>query len=194
MAAHRRKLGLDVIQGGRTHESSDPFSLSDYIQMAGLGNHSVTVVISGADLRGEIIIQRGEAWAAHDERGAGEDAFRRLVGGTLDRPVPVKCRPLGIGVVPRNIHCSLESMMLDSARRWDERARSADLPPQAPKVLPSGSDHFEAFFDEALDALLRKDFKEALAAFTVAHDIRPDDQVVVANLERLQVLGTKSEG
>lgn len=48
---------------------------------------------------------------------------------------------------------------------------------------------FEAAFDEGVDALLRKDYGAAYAAFARAADIHPDDPKVKTNLERLRQMG-----
>lgn len=188
----RRKSGFDVIEGGQASVGSDPFGLADYLQMAGLGKHSVVVSVQGARSSGEIVVRSGEAWSARDEEGEGEEAFRRLLDATLTQQLPVTCRPIVAGAVPRNIRCSLESMMLEAARRWDESTR--DLPSVGALDASSrATEHFEAFFDEGIDALLRKDYPEALRAFSTAHQIRPDDSMVRANLERLAALGVMGE-
>ncbi|CAN0585800.1 unnamed protein product, partial [Laminaria digitata] len=62
-------------------------------------------------------------------------------------------------------------------------------PHRAPVPTTSQNNHFDALFDEGVDALLRKDYSEAYAAFRAADQIRPDDRLVTANLQRLASLG-----
>ncbi len=188
MMARQRKMGFDVIDGGQANERGDPFGLADYLQMAGFGKRSVIVSVDEDEASGEVTIRSGEVWAARDAEGEGEEALRRLLQRTLTQTVPVRCRPFTAGSVPRNIRCSLESMMLETARRWDEDTR--DLKPKrAPAPTTSQNNHFEALFDEGVDALLRKDYAEAYAAFRAADQIRPGDRLVTANLQRLASLG-----
>lgn len=173
-----------VIQGGQEADDEQPFSLTDYLQLASLGKRSVIVSVQQDEVSGEIVVRDGEAWFAKDRSGEGEDAFRRLlVGGGLRRDLPARCRPLRAGFVPRNIHAPLESLLLDTARRWDEQGGASLAIPE------DGDSHFEVFFDEGIEALLRKDYGEALAAFSAAAQLRPADLLVRANLERLAALG-----
>lgn len=76
-------------------------------------------------------------------------------------------------------------------------------PPESPAVpevasaprLAAGTetspivDEFVTLRDRALDAVLDRDYPTAVRAFAAAHALRPDDQQVVANLERLAALG-----
>lgn len=176
---------LEVIDGGQD-DRDDPFSLTDYIQLAALGRRSVVVSVHEDGVSGEIVIRDGEAWFAKDGAGEGEGAFRRLlIDGGFKSKAPPRVRPLRAGVVPRNIHVSLESLLLDTARRWDERDEASE----AVGLAHPRDAHFEAFFDEGIEALLRKDYSEAYVAFSAARDLRPGDQTVLANLERLAALG-----
>lgn len=193
MNAHKRPTNLEVIEGGSLQGPVDPFGLVDYLQMAGFGKYSVTVCVYGQNVSGEITIRDGEIWAAKDQHGAGEEAFRRLVKSALSHAAPVRCRPVRKGVVGRNVQSSLEGTLLEVARQWDE-GKSADRDEPQVDENCSSQEHFEALFDEGVDALLRKDYAEAYSAFRTAADIRPDDRMVLANLERLAALGVGEDG
>jgi hypothetical protein len=187
---------FEVIEGGQSEEA-DPFSVADYVQLAGLGGHSVVVSVdAGFSARGEIVVRKGQAWWAKDAHGEGEEAFRRLIiAGGLQSRAPARCRPLGAVPVPRNIQSSLESLLLDTARAWDEgRREPAGLPPPSAHDEELAQSHFVAFFEEGVDALLRKDYGEAYAAFSAAADLRPGDHLVQTNLQRLRELGFGGEG
>ena len=182
---------LEVIEGGQSDEAG-PFSVADYVQLAGLGGHSVVVSVQGGwGARGEIVVRDGQIWWAKDALGEGEEAFRRLIiAGGLEAKAPARCRPLGAVPVPRNIQTPLASLLLDTARAWDEGLRDAQ-PSTPPTQLEDAlcRDHFDAFFEEGVDALLRKDYTEAYAAFSAAGALRPTDSLVQANLQRLRQLG-----
>ncbi|MCA9550145.1 MAG: DUF4388 domain-containing protein [Myxococcales bacterium] len=179
---------FEVIEGGQS-DAEGPFSVADYVQLAGLGGHSVVVSVeAGFEARGEIVVREGRVWWARDAQGEGEEAFRRLIiAGDLKRKAPARCRPLGAVPVPRNIQSSLESLLLDTARTWDEDSR--DIPPVSTHDQELARDHFEAFFEEGIDALLRKSYSEAYAAFATAAELRPQDHLVQTNLQRLRDLG-----
>jgi CheY-like chemotaxis protein len=102
--------------GGPAIQTS-PFSVADYIQLASMGRRSARLQIrQGGTLRGEITINAGEVWSASDARGAGIEAFRRLV---FAREALVSCHPLG-ELGPRTIDGSAEEALLDAARMLDE--------------------------------------------------------------------------
>lgn len=96
---------------------SAPFSLADYVQLAGMGRRSVRLDVAQAGKRlGEVIIHHGEAWHARDEQGVGPEAFSRLVGLT---GATVSAHPV-IGEPTRSLSGSCEALLLDSLRRQDE--------------------------------------------------------------------------
>lgn len=195
----RRRRDFEVIEGGSSGEDG-LFSVADYLQLAQLGHRSVVVVIDlGPELRGEIAVHGGEAWSARDAHGEGESAFRRLLLGTgLDAAAPATVEPFE-GTGRRNLHRSLEALLLDCARSLDETSRPTSLErpveePPRPTVHHQGGDvraqhHFDAILEEAVEALLRKDYAEAHAAFLVADELRPGDTLVRTNLKRLCELG-----
>lgn len=163
---------------------SAPFGVPDYMQLAGMGRHSVIIETHvGGRLRGCVTVVRGEAWSARDDRGVGAEALRRIA---FEAEGIVSCRSLVGPPGDRDLDGSWEWVLLEAARDLDEGdVRSPEPEPaRAPEADP-----FEEAFDEGIVALLRKDLGAAAAAFAVARAFRPDDPKVLANLDRLAQLG-----
>jgi CheY-like chemotaxis protein len=102
-----------------------PFGPADYLQLACLGHRSVVLEIEAEEAKGSIVIHAGTLWTARDDRGEGEDAFRRLAflpGAT------VRARVLRDELGPRVIFNGWEGLLMDAARQHDEQRR-ADLGP-----------------------------------------------------------------
>lgn len=203
---------------GAAPEPYSPFSVPDFLQLAGLGRHSVAIEISGP-AKGRIVINNGEVWHAQDERGAGLDAFCRLA---LAQGVAVRCVTLRGDPGPRALQGSAESLLLEAARRSDEAQRGAPAPstfteleadaeellagpPRRATPLPAPADALaaqatprpgattgEASFDELVDQgiqhVMAKRFAEALRVFEAAKALKPEDKRIEANLQRLRQL------
>ena len=109
-----------------------PFSAPDYIQLACIGQHSVCVNIDQESRElGQIIVYRGEIWAAQDDQGKGLLAFERLLLRSLDRgKVRAHCRNLTGAPGPRTVEGPWQGLLLEAARRWDERGlpQTGNLP------------------------------------------------------------------
>lgn len=174
-----------------------PFGVADYVQLAALGRRSVVLEVRGVRTVGRIVIEGGEVRHASDDRGGGVDAFGRMafLEGAL-----VHCRaPTRGESFDTNVTGSGESILLEAARRHDEEATAGPAPleldlgweaPEAPRVpAPSQVRVFEQLYDDAIEALLAKDFARAYAAFGAANDVSPDDPRVRANLARLRTMG-----
>jgi CheY-like chemotaxis protein len=117
--APMRELRQIVERVAQATELPGPFSVTDYVQLAGMGLHSVTIecVDPKVGARGEIVMHKGEPWSAQDEQGVGVPAFNRLVttAGTHVRVVSDK-QVLG----PRNLTERWEHMVLEAMRIGDE--------------------------------------------------------------------------
>jgi len=195
-------------------EDAEPFNVADFVQLACLGQRSVVVQIAEAGTNtGSIVVHRGEAWAARDSRGAGQDAFYRLA---MDPNVSASCRTLKEAPGDRNLFDPWEMLLLDAARLADETAagmrggpshgesETAATPvptepeveivaaPVAPPEPPN--DGFDDIWDEGVSALLARDYHGALKAFLAARDLRPKDGRVIANLDRLSKMGYADAG
>lgn len=173
---------------------ASPFSPTDYLQISCMGSHSVTIELSRhGTLVGEIVVVRGEVWSARDERSIGKEAFARLM---FDDTLRAECRGLEGQPPERNLQARWESLLLECARERDERARDGEIDVDVesePAAQEDTVDPFTSLWDQALDALLRKDHATALRAFEEAQLLRPDDQKVAANIRRLRDLGMKQE-
>lgn len=178
-----------------------PFAVADYVQLAALGRHTVVVEVHGPSVRGRIVIENGEARCAVDTLGDGVAAFRRLA--FLQSP-EVRCRALGRGErFAQNITGSCESILLEAARVHDEEveqggeegelewdaADAREREPVFPDQAGANAKRFMELYDDAIDALLSKDYRRAFEAFRAAGDLSPDDASVRANLVRLREMG-----
>ncbi len=140
--AHKELLRI-IESAQRASQKPSPFSPIDYVQLACMGQHSVVIDCLGGDVCGEIFINNGMLWSAHDEQGDGSAAFVRMMlsEGALIRVVPSRGK-----LPPRGIEESWESLILDAMREKDEsergkpaqkhRASSPSLPVAAPLEVP----------------------------------------------------------
>lgn len=187
-----------------------PFGVADYLQLAGMGRHSVNIEVRG---RGGIVVKDGELWSAKDDEGDGEQAFYRLA---LLSGVEVTCQALADDPGPRRLKGSASELLLEAARRADESGNAPPAPaskrrgepgpasqgdevgfgftelaleeaPLRPTPIP-GLESFDALWDQGVEALLHRRYDEALKAFNQCNQLRPDDRRVLANLARLQTL------
>ena len=101
---------------------------------------------------------------------------------TLRGAAPPTPRVVPAPPTPRAPAPTLPTGMDALALSWD------DLPELEPESNPADL-AFEAAFDEGVDALLRKDYGAAYAAFARAAISHPDDPKVKTNLERLRQMG-----
>ena len=196
-----RSLVQDRLAAGGEGVVDAPFALQDYLQLALLGHHSLNLMVEreGRQL-GRVVTHQGEIWAARDQHGIGEPAVQRLfVLGTQDPHLRVRCQSWSTDPPLRNVQASAPALLLEAARLLDEgRGHELELPELPASELEPISDRraeedFEALFDAGVDALLRKDYREARSAFRAAATLRPTDPLVVANLRRLEALGYPAE-
>ncbi len=159
-----------------------PFGVAEYLQLAGLGRHSVVVEVQCRDLRGHIIVLGGEPWSAEDGQGHGEAAFWRLA---MARGCQVGCTTLKGEPGSRNLTGTMESLLLEAACRTDESQASQAAPPQGASKPEA---EFNALVDHAIGLSLEKRYAEALESFQCALLLRPDDRRVEANIRRLTEL------
>lgn len=227
----KRHLSITSSASGIT-----PFGVADYLQLAGMGRHSVVIDVRG---RGVIVVKDGVLWSARDEQGEGEEAFYRLALLHTD----VTCQALQEDPGQRTMKGGAEELLLEAARRSDEAAgskaapapadafggfteleleegasassrapapvvTSAPVAPPAPRVTPvatpaptearptpvPGQEEFDSLWDQGVEALLHRQYDEALLAFDRCNQLRPDDRRVLANLSRLQTLLKERQG
>lgn len=202
-----------VIEHLGLKDSAAPFTLVDYVQLAGMGRRSVRLDVAreGRSL-GEVIIHLGEAWHAKDERGIGPAALSRLLDA---QGVSVSALPV-TGDPERTLEGSCESLLLEHFRRkdeghgaeeveelvLDELPRTVPPPPRRPPppsperalraapprrpVPPPPS--FETLYDRGVEALLDHRYQEAFDAFDAASQVGTSPSLT-ANLNRLRTMG-----
>lgn len=105
--------------------TGSPFSVTDYLQIAAMGSHSVEISLERDDARsGKITVFSGTLWSAYDEQGSGPEAFKRLA---LMPNAYISCSAIRREPGERNIYDSLEHLLLEAAQHQDEALRDADL-------------------------------------------------------------------
>jgi DNA-binding response OmpR family regulator len=185
-----------------------PFAVTDYVQLACMGKHSVEILASWAPRgRGQVVVANGTVWSARDTEGSGLAAFRRFA---FRADATVEVRGLEGTLGPRDIDQPWEVVLLESAQLADEAARpgpgaapagqaSGPTPalvapaPGAPTSAPTSAPTFDELWATGVEALLKKDYPRARVAFLAARTLRPDDGRVGANLKRLADLGFADE-
>jgi CheY-like chemotaxis protein len=194
----RRLLGTTP-----TREAASPFGVSDYLQIACLGRHTVRIEVDSDESSGEVLIVQGEPWHAGDQAGVGFEAFVRL---SFAKGAAVTCHALHGAPGERSLGGSWEMLLLEAARIHDERAAGTSPAPvslvpddfgesgSAPALQQPAADPFDAIWDEAIEALLTKNYPRALELFLRARELRPNDPKVAANLKRLADLGFAAPG
>lgn len=185
-------------------EGPAPFSLDEYLQLACMGRHSVSITVSrAAQPIGKIVVCEGDTWSARDALGVGEEAFSRLATASfLYSDTTVRCRTTRGARPERNIQEGRwQSLLMDAARLKDEaQAMGSQRPPPPPPLVdevltpppqrPPPTDHraFERLKEEGIDAILSRKHEVALDCFERANEIRPGDPQVEANIKRLAQL------
>ncbi|CAM2011043.1 response regulator [Acanthopleuribacter pedis] len=176
----------------RPDESGEfQFDLSDYLQIAAMGRHSVR--ISCGDY-GAIVILEGQPWHAEDTAGQGTPAFNRIVANweTHKQEVPVICSQQDVGTAgPQTLIGTLDGLLLDALRAFDEAGRDAETPAE-PALADAGD--FDRCYECGVEAMLDRDYVVAHKAFAAAAKMQPNNGLVRANLERLGVLIEQQAG
>lgn len=94
------------------------FSISEYLQIACLGRHSVTIeVLVGDEPCGTIDVWEGELYAATDALGEGQRAFNRL---SLTAGSILAIRALETAPQTRSIELHWERAVFEAAKLSDE--------------------------------------------------------------------------
>jgi CheY-like chemotaxis protein len=106
-----------------TRDEITPFGVADYLQIACLGQHSVIITVGAeASPMGVLVVYGGTLWSARDSQGDGGGAVMRLA---LVRGQRVAVRSMTGDPGPRDVHEGWEALLIEAARRADERARDS---------------------------------------------------------------------
>jgi DNA-binding response OmpR family regulator len=100
-----------------------PFAMVDYLQIACIGAHSVSLTLEERGrVVGTIEVNRGELWSARDAFGAGEAAFQRIFARDALRGTDTftRCRSLRAPAGRRDVTTNWQVLMLESACAIDE--------------------------------------------------------------------------
>ncbi|MEW6126797.1 MAG: response regulator [Acidobacteriota bacterium] len=172
-----------------------PFSVADYLQLACLGQHSVLIEVRATDgSLATLEIVKGNIWSASDAQGSGIDAFRRILFAPNHS---AHCRSLQSHSLERTIFDDWQRLLMDAARLHDETAHEQELLKEATaqvddvaEALASATENaFNTIWEEAISAMIERDYQRALKAFLQADAIAPGDRKVAANLARLKDMG-----
>lgn len=129
------QLVLHVRQRLADRKLSSPpdsaFTVSDYLQLAGMARRSLIIHVENAETEGQIVVQNGTPVWARDRDGVGTAAFQRLA--LLSR-ADVNCQPCTTWSTKSNLEGSLEQLLLDAARRSDESKKRQHAPGPALEV------------------------------------------------------------
>lgn len=180
------------------HPVGGPFSLADYLQLACMGRHSLTLELRSVSATGRLLVKNGSPWSAADEEGKGLGAFRRLLR------VPdaiITCTSVVDEGIPQDVDGNLEQLLIETAMDADTGAEPASdesstpsMPPHpAPAPAARLEDEFSLLWEDGVRKLLVKDYDGALDQFTACHALRPDDKSVNANLKLLEQIRARQK-
>ena len=158
-----------------------PFSLTDYLQVASLGRHSVRLHVMTASAR-EGIVDVEDGALRHVEMGdlLGMEALAKLLEAEL-QSITVGSAPAERPISELDI--AVEKALLDLAvARDSEKSTTEDEAPEA------GPDPFEAAFNEGVEASLAGEYERALEFFTRALELKPNDPRAQHNVARIRVI------
>ncbi len=202
-----RKLGCADVRPG-----AFPFSVADFVQIACMGRHSVTIELErGGSAAGRVRILDGNVWSAEYGDEIGEGAFRQVLFADGEE---IFCRAITSAEAgPRNLQGDWRELLMEAARLEDEASRVperapepqrpveapfpvvhreeaalASLPTSTPPV-ESPEAEFDRVWEQGASALLAKDLEAAYRSFLRADELKPGDWRVRANLTRLRNLG-----
>ncbi len=118
-----RELAREQL-GEQAPQSETPFGVADYLQIACLGQHSVVISVGPEpNPLGVLVVFGGSLWSARDAHGDGGEAVMRLAFARGHR---VGVRTLSGDPGPRDVHEGWETLLMEAARRTDERARDSN--------------------------------------------------------------------
>ena len=183
-----RALAPLVGSGGGGREAS-PFSLTDFLQLAALGQHSVRFdVVLEDGTRGGVDVVGGTI--RHSECGSrvGVDALRIL----LSRPsASLEVRSLTAPERGAELDLPVTHALLDLAVRHDGRVLVGDSGEYDTVLHDPGAedgDGFDEVFAAGIEASLEGDYGRAVGLFSRALELRPGEPRALHNLRRAEQL------
>ncbi len=190
-APRLREAIESLVSVGGEHAAS-PFSLTDYLQLVALGQHSVRFrVVLEDGTEGIVDVERGvirhAEWGVHH----GLEALRSL----LDLAV----RTLHVEALPPagdqgDMKLPVARALLDLAIEADTGGAAPPLEDGAAPEGPGAGDPFEALFARGIEASLAGDHGRARELFSRALELRPGDPRAEHNLRRVEQLLRRNGG
>ncbi len=192
-----------------------PFAPAEYVQLAGMGGHSVTLECRSypdSERLGSIQIENGRIRSAFAGSHSGRRAFHYLITHPASRAVVAATAE---NEAPANVDQDWQRALLDTLRMEDEikAGRLSSIPgddissllpnPEsgAPRAMESAPNTMRAatasdpaphapqnltqLVDEAVRAVIRRDYDTAINWLEKAHSMAPDNRQVIHRLERL---------
>lgn len=161
-----------------------PFSLTDYLQLAVMGRRHLAITAeleSGERARIEIV--DGNVWNCWLGKLTGLDALEAATAGRL---VSIDIQPLEISPVERQLEEPTVLRLLRLAQDLDNRIQKAKA--EAPfaqgtnGTRGAGFTRFEAQFESAMEAYLRRDYETASTLLESCAQPRPQGKRTRHNL------------
>jgi len=167
-----------------------PFMLTDYLQVAALGRHSVRLhVVAASGPAGIVDLEEGMLRHVEFEEERGLEALGRLLRVPLSS-VTVGSLPAVLDEAELKI--SVDNALLNLAVAEDTEANTGGAPDEraVQEGQPEGGppDQFQALFSQGVEASLARDYGGALTAFRQALELRPDDRTVLHNIRRIEAI------
>ncbi len=161
-----------------------PFSLTDYLQLAALGQHSVRFEVNLEDgTSGMVDLVGGVIRHSECDDGVGLDALRSL----LARPArSLQVRSLHHLDRGEELDLTVPRALLDLAVERDSETlpEAGDGEWSGTGGTGSENDRFNSLFSAGIEASLRGDYERAVELFRAALELRPDEPRALHNLRR----------
>lgn len=184
----------DQVQAAGTKPLGPTLQVSDYLQLAGMGRHSVLLrlAVDGED-EAWLEIVDGEIWNAYFGRRTGEDAVAALMSLPAHN---VTSKALTTRPQKRQIHRQTAGLLLDLAHARDEAGRDGgEISGEgAPGTGDEEGRSYADLIEEGIEAARCEEWKKAEADFLKALEIRPDDARARYNLARIRELLRNAAG
>ena len=140
-----RQVIRERLEAAEPEKNDSPFSIQDYIQLAGLGRHSLLLTIHTTQGRGKLQIWEGEVWNVRYRDQVGEAALAALMTAKING---IGTKNLALRPDDRQIKRSWDGLLLSMVWKGEEESRRldrvdalldggvADPPPSPPPQAP----------------------------------------------------------
>jgi len=165
-------------------EPVSPFSLTDYLQVAALGQHSVRLrIVLQSGAIGTVDLERGLLRHAELESHRGLAALALLLEAVLSS-ITVNALPQLLEETELDIPVDRAILELAVARDTGTAEHAAATADTRGEALGD----FETIYARAVEASLVRDYETALALFRQALGLRPGEGKVLHNIRRIEAI------